>query len=46
VTLLSEGGIDPALIVLLHFPSVVAMMVEHIDDHAVIGQAVTGHIET
>ena len=46
MTLLSEGGIDPAFIALLHFPSVVAMMVEHIDDYAVIGQAVTGHIET
>jgi hypothetical protein len=36
---LSEGGIDPAFIALFHFPSVIAMIVEYIDDYAVIGRS-------
>ena len=33
-----KQGFDPAFIALVNFPSVLAMMAEHIDDYATIGQ--------
>ena len=36
-----QQGFDPAFLALVHFPTVVAMMAEHIDDYAAIGQAVS-----
>ena len=34
-----KQGFDPAFIALVNFPTVVALMAEHIDDYAAIGQA-------
>lgn len=34
-----KQGFDPAFIALVNFPSVVAMMANHVDDYAAIGQA-------
>ena len=34
-----QHGFDPAFIVLVNFPAIVATMAEHIDDYAEIGQA-------
>ena len=36
-----QQGFDPAFVALVHFPTVLQMMAEHIDDYAAIGQAVT-----
>ncbi|MGC2246874.1 MAG: DUF3300 domain-containing protein [Terriglobales bacterium] len=34
-----KQGFDPAFIALVNFPTVVAMMADHIDDYAAVGQA-------
>ncbi len=36
-----QQGFDPAFVALTHFPMVLQMMAEHIDDYAAIGQAVS-----
>ncbi len=37
-----QQGFDPAFVALVHFPTVLQMMAENIDDYAAIGQAVAG----